>query len=112
MRKLLSLLTLSFVTVYAYSHAPDEYAADLAQNGGFTAVGNWRAVFHLRAGIDVPVNFEIRPGKYGSPEAFFLNAGESFEGGLVRQTADSLFIGINQFDNELSFKIRDGALQG
>jgi peroxiredoxin len=78
----------------------------------FSAVGDWRAVFQLRPGIEVPVNFDIRIVEGGGKKAFFHNAEERFEGGRVEQTADSLFIFLDQFDNELAFRIDNTALEG
>jgi peroxiredoxin len=78
----------------------------------FSALGSWRGTFELRPGVDVPFNFDIRADKSGQLKAFFHNGTESFEGGPVRQTTDSLFILIDQFDNELAFKIGEGPLTG
>lgn len=78
----------------------------------FSALGSWRGVFELRPGVEVPFNFEVRADKSGSPKAFFRNGEEWFQGGPVRQTADSLFISLDQFDNELAFSIGQGALTG
>jgi peroxiredoxin len=60
----------------------------------------------------VPVNFDIRIVEGGGKKAFFHNAEERFEGGRVEQTADSLFIFLDQFDNELAFRIDNTALEG
>jgi len=98
----------------------NEYEAELAQGQAaatpkgatFSALGSWRGVFHTSPGVEVPFNFEVRTGRDGATELFFRNAGESFEGGRIRQTADSLFVSLDQFDNELAFRIKDGALSG
>jgi peroxiredoxin len=112
MRKLLLLLILTGAALRSLPQAADEYQAELSQGGApFNALGSWRGVFHLRPDLDVPINFEIRPG-HNAPELFFRNAGELFEGGTIRQNADSLIIPLNQFDNELAFRIQDGALTG
>ena len=80
---------------------------------GFSPIGQWRAVFQLRPDLQVPFNFEIRRTDNGDPKIFFLNAEEKFEGGRVQQTADSLLISLDQFDNQLAFAIRDnGTLSG
>src|SRR5580704_1849299 len=111
MRKLLLLLTLTGITLRSLPQAADEYAADLSQGAAaFNALGSWRGVFHLRPGLDVPINFEIKAGRTNTPELFFRNAAEFFEGGAIRQTADSLFIPLNQFDNELAFQIKGDSL--
>jgi peroxiredoxin len=78
----------------------------------FSALGAWRGVFQLRPGVEVPFNFVVKADKNGTVKAWFLNAGESFEGGRVRQTVDSFFISLDQFDNELAFPIGEGALPG
>ncbi len=80
--------------------------------GTFSAFGSWRGTFELRPGIEVPFNFDIRADKTGKPKAYFKNGTESFEGGSVKQTGDSLFIFLDQFDNELAFKIGEGPLTG
>jgi peroxiredoxin len=113
MRKLVLLLLISGAALGVGAQAADEYTAELNQGAAvFNAIGSWRAVFHVRPNLDVPINFEIRPGRNKVHELFFRNAGELFEGGAIRQTADSLFIPLNQFDNELAFRIKDGALTG
>jgi peroxiredoxin len=81
-------------------------------SGTFSALGSWRGTFELRPGVEVPFNFDIRADKSGQLKAFFRNGTESFEGGPVRQTTDSLFIFLDQFDNELAFKIGEGPLSG
>src|ERR1700722_4229939 len=78
----------------------------------FSALGSWRGTFELRPGVEVPFNFDIHADKSGLLKAFFHNGTESFEGGQVKQTTDSLFILLDQFDNELAFKIADGPLTG
>ena len=93
-------------------------AGDAKTNGAqaakkpFSALGAWRGVFQLRPGVEVPFNFVVKADKNGAIKAWFLNAGESFEGGRVRQTVDYFFISLDQFDNELAFPIGEGALQG
>ena len=81
-------------------------------NGPFSPVGIWRAVFELKPGVTVPVNFDIRATAAGDEEAFFRNAGEEFDGGRVKVTKDSLFIFLEQFDNELAFRVGDTILTG
>lgn len=113
MRMLFLLLLLSGFALRSFPQAAEEYETELSQGAAtFNALGGWRGVFHLRADLDVPINFEIRAGRDGAPELFFRNADELFEGGAIRQTADSLLIPLNQFDNELAFRIQDDALTG
>ncbi|MBS1664130.1 MAG: redoxin domain-containing protein [Bacteroidetes bacterium] len=78
----------------------------------FSPLGSWRAVFQLRPDVEVPINFDIRPTTSGKQKVFFRNGDEQFEGGWVRQEQDSLFLLLDQFDNELAFKISDGTLSG
>ena len=94
--------------------ANTEYNVALKSGTGapFSAMGSWRGLFELRPGVEVPFNFDIRADKSGQLKAFFRNGDESFEGGPVRQTADSLFIALDQFDNELAFQIGEGPLKG
>jgi peroxiredoxin len=121
MRKLLFILLLIGPGAGAsLAQTASEYEAELAQgnatpatgNAAFSALGYWRGLFLLRPGVEVPFTFEIRNDGDNVPELFFHNGGESFEGGRVRQTGDSLFVSLDQFDNELAFRIQDGALSG
>jgi len=73
----------------------------------FVALGTWRGVAKVKEGLDIPFNFEINE-KSGQQKLYFRNAEERFEGGLVKQTADSLFVKLDQFDNELAFALVDG----
>lgn len=77
----------------------------------FVALGSWRAVAQVKEGLEIPFNFEINE-KSGQQKLYFRNAEESFEGGLVKQTADSLFVKLDQFDNELAFAITGEQLTG
>jgi peroxiredoxin len=118
MRKLAIFFLLAGAALQAFPQATDEYAADLqsgaaaATGNKFNAIGSWRGVFELRPGIEVPFNFEIKNGRDNSPELYFRNDTELFDGGRVRETTDSLFIPLNQFDNELAFQINGEALSG
>ena len=83
------------------------------QTGAVLSVsGAWRAVFDIRPGAEVPFNFEIRTTDGGGLTAYFRNADEWFEGGRVWQTTDSLYIFLDQFDNELAFQIKPDGLGG
>ncbi|MBB6238328.1 peroxiredoxin [Pedobacter sp. AK013] len=73
----------------------------------FVALGTWRGIAKVKEGLDIPFNFEINE-KSGQQKLYFRNAEEKFEGGLVKQTADSLFVKLDQFDNELAFALVDG----
>ncbi len=78
----------------------------------FSPIGNWRGVFQLKQGQEIPFNFSIEKGRGVETKLYFLNAEEKFEGGIVKQTGDSVFIPIDQFENELAFKIDGAALNG
>jgi len=77
----------------------------------FVALGKWRGIAKVKEGLEIPFNFEINE-KSGQQKLYFRNAEESFEGGLVKQTADSLFVKLDQFDNELAFAINGDQLAG
>jgi len=77
----------------------------------FSAIGKWRAVV-ASSTTEIPFNFEVRVTPRGDTSLYFLNATEQFLGGRVRQTADSLFVPLDQFDNELAFRITGTALEG
>src|SRR4051812_22695542 len=70
--------------------------------------GEWRGEFELKQGLLVPFNFEIS----GSGKVFLLNADERFESGEISIEKDSLFIPLDQFDNELAFQISRNHLKG
>jgi hypothetical protein len=78
----------------------------------FSPIGSWRGAFAARPEVEIPFNFDIRVSDKGDTTAFFLNAAEQFEGGRIQQTADSLFVALDQFDNELAFKIVNNSLEG
>jgi peroxiredoxin len=78
----------------------------------FNPIGNWRAIFQLKPGVEVPITFDIHAANSGTLLAYFHNAEERFEGGWIHQTSDSLFIFLDQFDNELAFRIADSGLTG
>lgn len=68
--------------------------------------GGWRGVF-IREGVEIPFNFEISGEK-----AWLLNAEERFEAGAARLVGDSLFIALDQFDNELAFAVNGTHAEG
>jgi peroxiredoxin len=70
--------------------------------------GKWRGEFTIQDTVKVPFNFEISE----SGKVFLLNADERFESGNIRTKGDSLFIPLDQFDNELAFRISGKQLQG
>lgn len=74
-------------------------------------LGGWRGAFKIRNDLEVPFNFRIDESAK-QVKAWLLNAEEEFEAGAVVQTDDSLFITLEQFDNELAFKIDGDQLTG
>lgn len=70
--------------------------------------GKWRGEFTLRENLKVPFNFEIA----ANGMVYLLNANEKFETGILTIENDSLFIPLDQFDNELAFRILNNRLSG
>jgi thiol-disulfide isomerase/thioredoxin len=74
-------------------------------------IGNWRGVFSIKPGVEVPFNFIIR--EVGSTlKGFLVNGEEQFPTGDLRVIGDSVFIPLPLFDNELVFSLKDNPLQG
>ncbi len=78
----------------------------------FSPIGSWRGAFAARPEVEIPFNFEIRRSEKGDTTVFFLNGEEKYAGGRVQQTGDSLFVFLDQYDNELAFKIDNNSLSG
>jgi peroxiredoxin len=76
------------------------------------STGNWRGVFTLKPGLEVPFNFEISKDKTEQLQLDFLNAEERFSGGTITQDGDSVFVKLDQFDNELALKVEGDSLTG
>lgn len=70
--------------------------------------GLWRGEFIIRGNVPVPFNFEIADDGI----VYMLNAEERFETGKLSIKNDSLFVPLDQFDNELAFRLRNNILQG
>lgn len=85
----------------------------LAASSGFTQLkkfnpaGLWRGVF-LNNQTEVPFNFEIKD----NGTVYLINAEERFESGTAKIVGDSLFIPLDQFDNELVFYTGDKKITG
>lgn len=106
------ILTLLATASFALNLNAQQAAAPVnAPSSSFSAIGKWRGLFKLKPGLEVPFNFEISNSN-GKQKLYFINADEHFEGGVIRQTTDSLFIKLDQFDNELAFKINGESLTG
>jgi peroxiredoxin len=107
---------LAISTTLTYAQQPalannQQAKAKEKKSTAFVPLGNWRGVAKVKEGLEIPFNFEISE-KSGQQKLYFRNAEESFEGGLVKQTADSLFVKLDQFDNELAFAIEGDQLSG
>lgn len=70
--------------------------------------GKWRGEFIIRDGIAAPFNFEIRD----NGKAYLINGKEIYEAGQLRLVNDSVFIPLDQFDNELALKRAKNTLHG
>jgi len=103
MRKIISAIAILFAFLPALT---------LNAGSAFTPFGKWRGVFLIREGVEVPFNFEIQGKSIKDAKVYFLNAAEKFDGGRLTSRNDSLFISLDQFDNELAFRIEDNTLEG
>ncbi len=103
MRKILSVAAILFVLLHILP---------LNAQSRFTSFGKWRGVFLIREGVEVPFNFDIQGKSIKDAKVYFLNAAEKFDGGTLASRNDSLFITLDQFDNELAFKINNHTLEG
>ncbi|WP_316829856.1 TlpA disulfide reductase family protein [Pedobacter aquatilis] len=83
----------------------------LSKSKTFIADGKWRGVFKIKEGLEIPFNFEIAE-QSGVKKLYFRNAEESFEGGPIKQVGDSIFVKLDQFDNELALGINGNTLNG
>lgn len=70
--------------------------------------GMWRGEFTIRDHLIVPFNFEITPGGM----VYLINADERFETSNIHIKGDSLFLALDQFDNELAFQVSNNTLTG
>ena len=70
--------------------------------------GKWRGEFTIRDGTKAPFNFEIR----NDQKLYLINGEEVFETARIVVKDDSLFVPLDQFDNELAFKINNHTLRG
>lgn len=70
--------------------------------------GKWRGEFTIRDNIKAPFNFEI--SEEGS--VTLINGEERFEAGQISVEGDSVFLPLDQFDNELALHFAGGKLKG
>ncbi|WP_207534176.1 peroxiredoxin family protein [Desertivirga arenae] len=66
--------------------------------------GKWRGTFSFKDGSEVPFNFEVT-GSRSSPKVYLINGDERLPADRVIFKKDSIIIPIDQFDNELAFKV-------
>jgi peroxiredoxin len=70
--------------------------------------GKWRGEFFLGENLVVPFNFEID----AKGMVYLLNAEERFKASPIIIRNDSLFIPLDQFDNELAFHFQQNVMTG
>jgi peroxiredoxin len=70
--------------------------------------GKWRGEFFLGENLIVPFNFEID----SKGMVYLINAEERFKTSPVVINNDSVFITLDQFDNELAFNLQKNVLTG
>lgn len=100
-------------TLAIKNQAPDQvgYPVKATKTNIGELTGNWRGIFTLKPGVEVPFNFIVR--EEGSTlKAFLVNGEERFPTGDIRIVDDSIVIALPLFDNELAFKIEDNLLTG
>ena len=78
-----------------------------AQNQASLA-GYWRGEFTIRENIKAPFNFEIK----ADSSVVLINGEERFETGRFWAKRDSVFIPLDQFDNELAFRVTNKGMSG
>lgn len=70
--------------------------------------GNWRGLFAIRPGVEVPFQFRIAADGAVS----LLNGEEVFPAGQLKINDDSFYIPLPLFDNELVFTARENGFTG
>ncbi|SEN30829.1 Peroxiredoxin [bacterium A37T11] len=99
---MVTLVVGSFFNGYAGRH-PLKAGSDL--------IGPWRGVFTIRPGVEVPFNFEIS-GNPADLSISFVNGAEHLKAGRILERADSVFVQLDLFDNELALKKQGDLLVG
>ncbi len=80
--------------------------------GKFSMFGKWFGKFPLTNGKEIPFFFEINDNN-NKPFLYFKNDAEKYPGGKVERKGDTLYIALDQFDNEIAFGInKDQTLSG
>jgi thiol-disulfide isomerase/thioredoxin len=73
--------------------------------------GNWRGVFLLSNGVEVPFLFSIRQNG-AEWTSDLINGEEHFPTGAIDLRSDSLYIPLPLFENELAFSLKNNQLVG
>ncbi len=103
----LSILFFTIIALAQVNAQKDNEKSD------FSPFQIWRGAITIQETIEVPFVFEISGTSPTDARVFFLNGGERFDGGPVNWTSDSLYINLEQFENELAFAIDpSGTLKG
>lgn len=99
-----------FLTTYFQSSAQ----SNMLKTPGTALKGttHWRGVFQVSSGQEIPFNFLLTGNTPSERKMILLNGQEKFDAGKITQQDDSLFISLDQFDNELAFKIGSNELTG
>lgn len=104
----LASFTLSILGGFSQTSFPEQSG----KNNISGLVGKWRGSFITKQLVEIPFVLEIAGTSSEDTRAYFINAEERFEAGKLKLENDSLYISIDQFDNELVFKIDAGTLNG
>jgi thiol-disulfide isomerase/thioredoxin len=76
-------------------------------------LGKWKGAFPINNGQEIPFNFEISASIKHDTILHFINGNEKYLGGKVKTINDTVFISLDQFDNELALGINnDQSLTG
>ena len=76
-------------------------------------LGKWRGAFPLNNGQEIPFEFELSTNKKKDTILYFINGIEKYIGGKVKINKDTLYVSIDQFDNEMALGInKDQSLTG
>ncbi len=76
-------------------------------------IGQWRGSFPLSNGNEIPFSFEINKSGKIDTTLYFINGSEKYIGGKVFRKKDTVYVDLEQFDNELALGInKDQSLTG
>lgn len=86
------------------------FSLTLKAQHSFNPLGEWRGVFPLYNGEEIPFNFSVRTDSLGKYVVYFVNGPEEYYGGQLIQVKDSLQIWINQFDRLMTIGIQNNKI--